>query len=77
MVNFGLSGLVTWCTCQLEEGPPAAVEMRLLVESAPFGRARDHTKALHLLGSSATQPYLQSSCDSECGGLREQIFLQV
>lgn len=48
MVNFGLSGLVTWCTCQLEEGPPAPVEMRLLVGSAPFGCARDHTQGLAL-----------------------------
>lgn len=77
MINFGLSGLVTGCTCQLEEGPPAAVEMRLLVESAPLDVLEITPKALHLLGSSAIQPYLQSSCDSESGGLREQIFLQV
>lgn len=48
-------------TCQLEEGPSAAVGMRLLMGGIPLGSTGDKAQGLALIGSSGPEPYLQSS----------------
>lgn len=45
-------------TCQLEEGPSAAVGMRLLVGGIPLGGAGDKAQGLVLIGGCGTEPLL-------------------